>query len=93
MWWIVLAGIVVIAGSLWGSIVSNVEHPKYKVVESDRSIEIRDYEAMIVAEVGVAGERDKAISEGFRILANYIFGNNLSSRKVAMTAPVSQQPS
>lgn len=91
MWWIILAGIVVIAGTFWGSIVSNVEHPKYKIVASYRSIEIRDYGAMIVAEVEVAGERDTAISAGFRILANYIFGNNLSSRKVAMTAPVTQQ--
>ena len=33
-----------------------VEHPKYKIVASYRSIEIRDYGAMIVAEVEVAGE-------------------------------------
>lgn len=58
MWWIILAGIVVIAGAFWRSIVSNVEHPKYKIVASYRSIEIRDYGAMIVAEVEVAGERD-----------------------------------
>ncbi len=37
-----LAGIVVIAGAFWGSIVSNVEHPKYKIDASYRSIEIRD---------------------------------------------------
>jgi len=40
-----------------------------------------------------AGERDKAISEGFRTIADYIFGNNLSSQKVVMTAPVTQQAS
>ena len=48
---------------------------------------------MIVAETGSHGERDKAISEGFRTIADYIFGNNLSSQKVAMTAPVTQQAS
>jgi hypothetical protein len=93
MWWIALAGVVVLAGALWGPIVSNVEQPKYKVVESDQGIEIRDYAPVIVAEAAVSGERDKAIGEGFRIVADYIFGNNLSSQKVAMTAPVTQQAS
>jgi hypothetical protein len=91
MWWIVVAGVVVLGGALWGPIVSRVEQPKYKVVESDDSIEIRDYAPMIVAEADVSGERDKALGEGFRLIAGYIFGNNLSARKVAMTAPVMQQ--
>jgi len=93
MWWFALAGVVVLAGALWGPIVSNVEQPKYKVVESDQSIEIRDYTPVIVAEADVSGERDKAIGEGFRIIADYIFGNNFSSQKVAMTTPVTQQAS
>lgn len=92
MWWMI-AGVVVLGAALWGPIVSNVEQPKYKVVQSDRNIEVRDYVPMIVAEADVSGERDKAIGEGFRIIADYIFGNNLSSQKVAMTAPVTQQAS
>ena len=66
MWWIILASVLVLTAALWGSIVSNVEQPKYKVITTDRNIEIRDYPPMIVAEADVAGERDKAISEGFR---------------------------
>lgn len=94
MWWIFLAGIALIAGAaLWGPIASNVEQPKYAVVEKDRRIEIRDYPPMIVAETHAAGPRDKAIRDGFRLIADYIFGNNLSSRKVSMTAPVTQQAS
>ncbi len=91
MWWIALVAVVVLASVLWGLVVSRVEQPKYAVVESDQSIEIRDYPAMIVAQVDVTGTRDKAIGDGFRIIAEYIFGNNLSSKKVAMTAPVTQQ--
>jgi DNA gyrase inhibitor GyrI len=73
--------------------VSNVEQPKYTVITTDDNIEIRDYPPMIVAEAEVSGERGTAIRQGFRIIADYIFGNNVSSRKVAMTAPVTQQAS
>lgn len=93
MWWIALVGVVVLAVVSWALVVSKVEQPKYLVVENDRSIEIRDYPAMIIAEADVRGARDKAIGDGFRIIAEYIFGNNLSSKKVAMTAPVTQQAS
>ena len=92
IWWMVV-GALVLGAALWGPIVSNVEQPKYEVVESDDSIEIRDYAPMIVAEAEISGERDKAIREGFRTVADYIFGNNSSAQKVSMTAPVTQQAS
>lgn len=91
MWWLAVACVVVIGGALWGPIVSNVEKPKYTVVDTDHSFEIRDYPAMIVAEVEVSGARKQAIGKGFRVIADYVFGDNLSSQKVAMTAPVTQQ--
>ena len=35
MWWIIgIAGVTLLAAALWGPIVSNVEQPKYEVVES-----------------------------------------------------------
>ena len=39
------------------------------------------------------GERRDAIGKGFRIIADYIFGNNTTAQKVPMTAPVTQQDS
>jgi DNA gyrase inhibitor GyrI len=45
------------------------------------------------AEAEVAGDRRDAIGKGFRIIADYIFGNNTSAQKVPMTAPVTQQGS
>lgn len=71
--------------------MSNVEHPKYELVERSGNIEIRDYAPMIIAEAKVEGERAEAIRTGFRIIADYIFGNNAGAKKVAMTAPVAQQ--
>jgi hypothetical protein len=92
MWWTIV-GITILGSALWGPIVSNVEQAKYSVVEKNNNIEIRDYVPMIVAETEVSGAREKAISEGFRIIADYIFGNNSTAQKVSMTAPVTQQGS
>jgi hypothetical protein len=87
------AGLVAVGSVTWSAMASNVETPDYLVSSKSGNIEIREYGPTIVAEATVEGERDKAIQRGFRIIADYIFGNNLSSTKVPMTAPVIQQPS
>ena len=90
--WIVVAVLLLIFGfSLVGPVMSKVEEPGYVIVASDANIEIRYYNSMILAEVMVDGDRKEAIREGFRVIADYIFGNNSSSQKIAMTAPVQQQ--
>ena len=73
------------------SAMAKIETPPYQVVQSAEKIEVREYAPMIVAEVEVAGERSKAVNAGFRILADYIFGNNAPGQSIAMTAPVIQQ--
>jgi hypothetical protein len=78
---------------LWGSVVSATEEARYQVIESHDTIELRDYLPMIVAETQTTGDRETAIKAGFRIIADYIFGNNQPERKVEMTAPVIQQAS
>ena len=88
----IIAAVLVIAAVSWGPLMSNVEQAKYDVVENHGKIEIRDYAPMIVAEVSVSGNREDAVSNGFRLIADYIFGNNKTSQEVAMTAPVIQQP-
>jgi DNA gyrase inhibitor GyrI len=94
MWWLIAVVAVVLLGAgLWGPLVSNVEQPNYQVVESSGDIEIRDYPPMIVAEAEVSGDRRDAIGKGFRVIADYIFGNNTTAQKVPMTAPVTQQGS
>lgn len=90
MLWIIV-GISAIGAAAWGPIVSKVEQAKYEVVESQDDIQIRDYAPMIIAEAEVFGERKEAINKGFRIIADYIFGNNAPKQNVAMTAPVIQQ--
>ncbi len=73
--------------------MTKAQEPNWHSTKKDGKIEIRTYEPMIVAEVTVAGKRQEAISEGFRILAKYIFGHNMSHSVIAMTAPVMQKAS
>ena len=93
LWWTLagIGGAAALGAILWGPIASQVERARYKTVRRDRDIEIRDYTPMIVAEVEVSGDREEAIQQGFRTLANYIFGNNTALRVITMTAPVTQQ--
>jgi SOUL heme-binding protein len=92
MWWSLVI-VLIIAAVSWGPIVSQVEQAKYKVIKTEGNIQVREYAPMIVAEVEVSGDRDKAINQGFRLIADYIFGNNLAEHKIAMTAPVIQEKS
>lgn len=88
--WMVLL-LTVVGFAAWGPIVSDVEQAQYTVEKTEGKFELRRYEPMIVAETTVKGERKAAINQGFRTIADYIFGNNTTAAKVEMTAPVTQQ--
>lgn len=85
--------IVIILASLSGTFMSQVEQPRYKVKNKQGNIEVRVYPPLLIAEISTQGSREKAIKEGFRILAKYIFGENKSKTGIAMTAPVIQNAS
>lgn len=69
-----------------------VEEPAFTTVMKDGNFEVRDYPALVVAEVTVSGKQKEAANKGFRLLADYIFGGNTRRQSIAMTAPVAQQP-
>ena len=54
--------------------VMATEEPKYIVLEKSEPFELRAYAPRIVAEVKVNGDLDAASSQGFRLIAAYIFG-------------------
>ena len=86
-----IIALILVVGVLAGPVMSNVEKPDYKVIQSEQNIEIRQYEPMIIAEVEIDGKRKDAIRDGFRLLADYIFGNNTVAQNISMTAPVQQK--
>ena len=67
------------------------EEPEVTVLFQEENLEIREYEPRIIAHVKANGDFDDASSKGFKMLADFIFGNNTinnTSQKISMTAPV-----
>jgi DNA gyrase inhibitor GyrI len=67
------------------------EQPDYTVKKKDIEFEIRQYTNFLTATVESEGERDDAISKGFRILFKYISGENKNKESISMTVPVMQK--
>jgi len=85
--------------SLKAPIVMAIEEPSYQVLKQLEHFELRQYESQLIAEVTVQGSLSEASNKGFRLVADYIFGNNQvsqassnQSEKIAMTAPVVIEP-
>jgi len=68
-----------------------VEEARYSVVRREGRFEVRDYAPQVVAETVVKGSQADAGNRAFRPLFRYISGSNRKQRKIAMTAPVSQE--
>ena len=69
------------------SVASQLEEPKYDLVQSFGDFEIRRYHTNIQARVQM--NTGGSASGGFRRVARYIFGGNQTGESIAMTAPVS----
>lgn len=92
-----LASITLGLGILWITPAMAIEEPKYEVIVSDAQFEVRHYAPVLIAETIVEGDMDAASSKGFRLIADFIFGNNQQAdsdkkAKIAMTAPVTVEP-
>lgn len=79
---------ILIALLQFSKVAMAIEEPKFTVLEKTPPFELRLYAPMILAEVQVEGDLDEASSQGFRLIAGYIFGQNQLSQKIDMTAPV-----
>lgn len=67
-----------------------IEVYPYKVVKAYDNFEIRAYESTLFTSVKLeTSDYKKGSSQGFSILAGYIFGGNDTGETIAMTSPVS----
>lgn len=73
--------------------IRTVEEPHHVGRQLTPDVEIRRYGPRIAAETTVDGDKQRALTTGFRRLAAYIFGGNHREAQIAMTAPVVQQAS
>jgi hypothetical protein len=88
----------ILLGLFLTPLVMATEEPKFSLIEKSGDFELRLYNPMIVAETYVDGSLSEASNAGFRMIAGYIFGGNKSRQnsapeKIAMTAPVTLEPS
>jgi hypothetical protein len=68
---------------------SNTEKQAYQVIIKENGFEIRYYPPATFATIKSSAKNYRELaSGGFRKIAGYIFGNNESSSKIAMTSPV-----
>lgn len=83
---------VVMLGVRWQLARLFTEEPDYEIEDKLGPLEIRRYFPQITAHTHVdVPSYDAALQQGFRRLANYIFGDNFNGEKIAMTTPVQQR--
>ena len=76
-----LAGILsLIAVGVLSRSVFALEKPQYNLLSKSGKLEIRNYEPVMVASTSLSGEYRQQTRNGFRIIANYIFGGNQESQ-------------
>lgn len=78
-----------VAGCTLFGVRSGYEQPPYETVDTAGVVEIRHYGPRLVAQTVVeADDEMSARNAAFRILAAYIFGDNVAKDDIAMTTPV-----
>ena len=81
--------LIVIAQIYFFRSSQQTEQHSYKVIKKFEKFEIRKYDAALFSSVKLNKKGYKeSSSEGFGILAGYIFGDNEANEKIAMTSPV-----
>ena len=70
-----------------------IEKPSFDVISSANDVEVRLYHPAILAQTQVSGDFKQVGSDAFQKLGGYIFGQNVTDEKIAMTAPVTQTQS
>jgi len=87
---IIVCVLTVLALGGWYLVPKFLEQPSYKVMLKDGSVEIRQYDKILLQSVKVQGDQYQSIRKGFRPLVRFIGGKDRDGDKISMTAPVIQ---
>ena len=81
---------VAAAGGAWFYLREKrkTESPSYTIDASDGPIELRHYPALVVAETIQPGTRDRALGNGFGLLADYVYAESREGPELPMAVPV-----
>ena len=86
---VAVLSILIIFQSYMAISTSNIEKQQYQIIKKESDFEIRYYPPATFATIQSSAKNYRELaSSGFRKIAGYIFGNNESSSKIAMTSPV-----
>jgi hypothetical protein len=95
--WRYAAILLTFTSLIFSNFAMAIEEPKFTLLEKEESFELRAYQPKLIAEVLVDGDMSEASSKGFKLIADFIFGNNTAqfgkSEKISMTAPVAVKAS
>ena len=87
--WAAGIGAVAVAGAgLYWLRERATEKPDYVTVAEEGMFALRRYPPILVAQTVQPGVRDRALGQGFGVLAGYIFAEHRDGDEIAMTAPV-----
>jgi hypothetical protein len=87
--WAAGIGAVAVAGAgLYWLKERATEKPDFITVEEDGLFSVRRYPPILVARTVQPGGRDRALGQGFGVLAGYIFAEHREGDEIPMTAPV-----
>jgi len=90
MKWIIISSLglflLFLAYTSWST--SKTPSPKYEILEKEGDFELRRYEPIFEARTMTVNQWQDGSSQGFRVLANYIFGGNETGQQISMTTPV-----
>ncbi len=89
MYVVIFIAVIIFGLVMYSFTFKDIETPKYQVIKSFGKVEIRKYPNLILAQTKLGSSEYKSSgNNGFRTVANYIFGGNSKQQKIAMTAPV-----
>ena len=86
-----VAVVAVVGGARVWAASQDVEEPNFTLEAAQGKFELRQYPAMVAAQVARQGKRGAAVRQAFGPLAGYIFAKDRAGEKIAMTAPVTKE--